>query len=108
MIRIITLKEITAGYALAGISLCLGFYFSIKVGDEHGGAFLKIFYLLAALIVLNFTFAWGRLRGFAATRNDGSLALGHVVRNLVMSAIVWMGVLFIFAPLMMLVFRLTR
>lgn len=108
MNRIVTLKEIAAGYALAGLCLCLGFYFSIKVGDEHGGSFLKIFYLLAALIVLNFTFAWGRRRGFAARRDDGSIAVGHVVQNLVMSVIVWMGVSFIFAPPALFAFRLAR
>jgi hypothetical protein len=108
MNRIITLKEITAGYALAGIALCLGFYFSIKVGGEDGGAFLKMFYLLAVLIVLNFTFAWGRLRGFPARRKDGSIAVDHVVRNLVMSVIVWIGVMFFFAPIMMFVLRITR
>jgi len=108
MSRSITHKEITAGYTLAGVTLCLGIYFSLKVGDEYGGAFLKIFNLLAALIILNFTFAWGRLRGFAARREDGCIALGHVVRNLVMSVIVWMGVVFGFAPLAMSVFRLNR
>jgi hypothetical protein len=108
MNRTITPKEITAGYALAGICLCLGLYFSIKVGDEHGGAFLKLFYLVAALIVLNFTFAWGRLRGFAARREDGSFIVGHVLRNLVMSVIVWIGVSLAIAPITMFVFRLTR
>jgi hypothetical protein len=108
MSRIITLKEITAGYVLAGVTLCLGFYFSLKVGDEYGGAFLKIFNLLAALVILNFPFAGGRWRGFAVRREDGSIALGHVVRNLVMSVIVWMGVVFISAPLAMPVFRFNR
>ena len=108
MNRTITPKEIAAGYAVAGICLCLGVYFSIKVGDVDRGALLKIFSLLAALIVLNFTFAWGRLRGFAARREDGSIAFGNVLRNLVMSVIVWFAVVFVFAPLFLFAFRLAR
>lgn len=108
MNRTITLREITAGYSLAGICLCLGLYFSIKVGAEHGGTFLKFFYLVAVLIALNFTFAWGRLRGFAGTREDGSIAAGHVARNLVMSVIVWIVVSFAIAPITMFVFGLAR
>ena len=108
MNRTVTLKEIAGGYALAGITLCLGVYLGIKAGKEDGGIFLKSFYVLAVLITLNFTFAWGRLRGFAARREDGSIAVAHVVRNLVMSGIVWMCLIFLFAPLAMLAFRLAR
>jgi hypothetical protein len=108
MNRTITFKEITAGYALAGICFCLGLYFSLKVGDEHGGAFLKLFYLVGALIVLKFTFAWGRMRGFAARREDGSFIVSHVLRNLVMSAIVWMGVSLAIAPFAMFIFQQAR
>lgn len=106
--RNITPKEIAAGYGFAGIVLCLGIYFSLKAGDEGGGALLRIFDLLAALIVLNFTFAWGRLRGFPARRKDGSIAAGHILRNLVMSVIMGMGVLVFFTPIIMFVFRLAR
>ena len=108
MNRITTLKEIAAGYALAGITLCLGIYLGIKMGDEPGSTFTKVFYWLAVLIVMNFTFACGRIRGFSAKREDGSIAFGHVIRNLVMSAIVWVGVSLTFAPLAMIAFRLAR
>jgi hypothetical protein len=103
-----THKEIAAGYLLAGVTLCLGFYFGIKAEGEIGTMFVRGFYLLAVLIVLKFTFAWGRSRGFAARREDGSIAISHVLRNLVMAAIVFAVLSFLFAPLMMITFKLTR
>ena len=101
-------KEIACGFALAGITLCLGVYFSVKAGDEGGTSLMRLFYFVAIFIVLKFTFAWGRRRGFPAKRDDGSIAISHVLRNLVMAAIVWSVLLLVFAPLVMLAFQLTR
>lgn len=103
-----TPKEIAGGFALAGITLCLGVFFSVKAGDQGGTAVMRLFYLVAILTVLKFTFAWGRLRGFPARREDGSIALSHVFRNLVMAAIVWGVLLLAFSPLVMLAFKLAQ
>lgn len=103
-----TPKEIAGGFALAGITLCLGVYFSVKAGDEGGTSLMRLFYFVAVFIVLKFTFAWGHRRGFPAKREDGSIAISHVLRNLVMAAIVWSVLLLVFAPLVMLAFQLTR
>jgi hypothetical protein len=104
----ITHKEIATGYLVAGVTLCLGFYFGIKAEGDAGTMLVRVFYLLAVLIVLKFTFAWGRSRGFAARREDGRIALSHVLRNLVMAAIVMAALSFLFAPVMMLMFKITR
>ncbi len=104
----ITPKEIVAGFAVAGVTLCLGIYFSMKAGGDTGTLLIRVFYVLAALIVLKFTFAWGCMRGFPTRRQDGSIAVSHLMRNLVMSAIVWCALLFLFAPVVMLTFKLTR
>ena len=52
MNAIVTRKEILAGFAVAGITLCLGFYFCMTAGGEAGTALMRIFSLLAVLIVL--------------------------------------------------------
>jgi hypothetical protein len=101
-------KEIAAGYLVAGVTLCLGIYFGMNIEGNIGTMLVRGFYLLAVLIVLKFTFAWGRIRGFAARREDGSIAVSHVLRNLVMAGIVSAVLLFLLAPFMMLVFKLTR
>jgi hypothetical protein len=104
----VTHKEIAAGYLLAGVILCLGFYFGAKIEGDAGSMFLRGFYLFAALIVLKYTFAWGRNRGFPVRRDDGSIAISHIVRSLVMAAIVWLLLSFLFAPLTMVAFKLGR
>jgi hypothetical protein len=60
--RLVTGNEIVGGYALAGITLCLGVYFSTLVGP--GDAWLAVsrpFSILAALIVLKCTFRLGTI-----------------------------------------------
>ncbi len=103
-----TPKEIAGGFALAGVTLCLGVYSSVKAGGDGGAALMQLFYIVAILIVLKFTFAWGRRRGFPAKNEDGSIAISHVLRNVVMAAIVWGVLLFVFAPLIMFAFQLAR
>ena len=103
-----TAKEIAAGFALAGITLCLGTFFAVKAGDEGGTALLRLFYIVSVFIVLKFTFAWGRCRGSPAKNEDGSIAISHVLRNLVMAAIVWGMLLLVFAPLVTVALNLTR
>lgn len=66
---------------------------------------MRLFYVAAVLIVLKFTFAWGRNRGFPMTKEDGSIVISHLLRNLVMTAAVWIVLLFIFAPMVMLASR---
>ncbi|MEN9663064.1 MAG: hypothetical protein RL324_2013 [Verrucomicrobiota bacterium] len=109
MNRAVTPKEITAGYALAVITLCLGLYLGIKVGREDvGSLFLKGFYLMALLIVLKYTFSWGHQRGFPVADSDGRMSITNVLRNLVMTAIVWGLLLLVSAPLAMLAVRLAQ
>ncbi len=103
-----TPKEIATGFALAGFTLCLGTFLATKAGDMGGTALMRISYALAVLIVLKFTFAWGRYRGFPARARDGSIAISNVVRNLVMAAIVWAMLLLFVAPLVLLSFNLAR
>jgi hypothetical protein len=104
-----TSKEIAAGFALAGLTMCLGVYFSVKAGDGAGGrSLIQLFNAVAVLIVLKVTFAWGRLRGFPARQDDGHIAFSNVLRNLVMAAIMFGVILFAFAPLVLVAFRLAR
>jgi hypothetical protein len=104
----VTPTEIASGFACAVATLCLGLYLSVKAGGEAGTLLIRIFYILAVLIVLRFTFAWGQIRGFPLRGHDGGIALSHVLRNLVMAAIVWVVLLFISAPLMSLAFDFAR
>jgi hypothetical protein len=108
MSQSITFKEIAAGYAVAGITLCLGLYLGMKVRGDAGCLFITGSYLLAVFIILNFTFAWGRLRGFAAKKDDGGIAVSHIIRNLVMAALVWVMFSFFIWPFAMLVVMLAR
>jgi hypothetical protein len=109
MNRILTFREIGVGYAIAGITLCLGLYFGIKIGNgDPSGLILKSSYLLAVLIVLKFTFAWGRLRGFSPRNEDGSISVSHMLRNLVMAVLVWVMLSALFAPFLLLAVKLAR
>jgi hypothetical protein len=103
-----TSKEIAGGFVLAGVTLCLGVYFGLKVEGEGGTALLRLFYLLSIAIVLKVTFAWGRQRGFPARLADGTIALGHVLRSLTMAVIVWGVLVLVFAPFFLLAFKLAR
>lgn len=103
-----TPKEIAVGFALAGLTLCLGTFLAIKAGDVGGTALLRIFYIVAVLIVLKFTFAWGQYRGFPARREDGSIVISHVLWSFVMALIVWAVLLLLFAPLVMVAFTLAK
>lgn len=105
----ITPKEIIAGFALASGTLCLGFYLGVKVGGDVGGTLLmRGFSLLAVGIVLKYTFALGRLRGFPARRADASIDGVNLVRNLVASAIVFFCVVFLSGPFIAAVIRPAR
>ena len=68
---IITRKEMVAGLALAAVTLCAGFYFSMLAGGEGGTVLLRTFGLIACAIVLKYTFALGRARGFPARDEEG-------------------------------------
>lgn len=103
-----TPKEIAAGFALAGLTLCLGVYFSMKAGEAGGTSIIRLFHAVAVLVVLRVTFAWGRRRGFPARKEDGHIVISNVLRNLVMAAIMWGVLLLAFAPLMMMAFQLAR
>lgn len=103
-----TPKQIVGGFALAAATLCVGVYLSTTAGDLGGTALMRLFYAIAVLIVLKLTFAWGRLRGFPAIRDDGRWALGHIVRNLVMAALLWCMLLIVSAPFVMVAFKLAR
>ena len=103
-----TSKQIVAGFGLAVVTLCLGVYFSIRAGEVGGTAVFRLFCAVAVLIVLRVTFAWGRLRGFPATREDGSWALANIVRNLVMSAIVGVVLLAVSSHFIITVFKFAR
>lgn len=101
-------KEILGGYALATATLCVGFYLVTEHGDlglspapfENTGAIvIRSFMLLAAAIVLKFTLDWGRLRGFAVGRADGTINLTNLARNLVVAVIVFGGIFFVSAPI---------
>jgi hypothetical protein len=105
----VTYKEIAGGYILAVATLCLGVFLGTKVQGTEAGSFIpRGFTLLAVFIVLKYTFAWGQLRGFAAKRADGRIDLDHVVRNLAMSALVWVMLTILFGPLFSISFQLAR
>jgi hypothetical protein len=102
-----TTRGIALGYLLAGLTLCLGVFLGTKAG-ENGGQFLKGFYWLSVLIVIKVTFDWGRLRGYSWIRENGTLAVSHIVRCVVMCLLAWVSLLLIFAPLTMAAFKLAR
>jgi hypothetical protein len=101
-------KDIAGGYFVAAAILCLGYYFGMQVEGSAGTMLVRGFYVLAGLVVLKVTFAWGRIRGFAAKGDDDRIVFSHVLRILVMAAIVSAALLLLTAPMMMLAFKLTR
>ncbi|HVZ64332.1 MAG TPA: hypothetical protein VG936_07160 [Lacunisphaera sp.] len=92
-------KEIVAGYAIAAIALAAGPVLGLAAGDPAFTIFVRGFGLLALGIVLKYTFALGRLRGFAAHRADGALDLTNSLRCLVASMIVMFALAWLAAAL---------
>ena len=101
-------RKIAVNFVLAGAIACLGFHLSMRLPGEAGTTLIRVAYLAAALVVLRFTFGWGRVRGFPAYRADGGLALDHILRNLVMAAILCGLLLLVCAPFMLLLSALAR
>ena len=105
MNRDITPKEIAAGFACAAATLFAGFYFSMRFGSEEigrqdiGTMFWRGFGLIAGAIILKYTFALGRLRGFAVERADGTIDLDNFIRTLVASALVFFCAVALCMPL---------
>jgi hypothetical protein len=109
MDRTINGKEIAAGFAVAAATLCLGFYLSVLVRREDVSTlFLRGFGLLAIGIVLKYTFALGRLRGFPVRREDSSIDVSNLLRNLVAAAIVLFCVVFLSGPFIAASIRFAR
>jgi hypothetical protein len=109
MNQITSRKEIIGGYALAGVTLCLGVYLGTKIDIGAAGSLvIRTFSVIAALTVLKFTFEWGRLRGFSVGREGGGIAVGNLVRNLMMSAIVFVVITVLFGPLILFAFQIAR
>lgn len=69
---------------------------------------VKAFYYGAVGIVAWSTFRWGGVRGFPAVMEDGSILLSNVIRNLVMTAIMWVVMVLVVAPLVAAAFNLGR
>lgn len=111
MPQIAPMKIILGGYAVAGFTLILGFFLSLKVSPvlvgsiDVGTLYLRAFYLLALAIVFNFTLAWGRMRGFPLRLADGSFSFMHLLRISVMTAIVWFAVCFLSGPVALFLTR---
>lgn len=103
-----TRGEIATGYAAAIVTLCLGVSTSVMIGGEGGTQVIRASYILAGLIVVRVTFAWGRIRGFPLQSDGGGIAISHVIRNLTMAAIACVVLLFIAAPFMSLAFELAQ
>lgn len=100
-------KEIVAGYAFAAATLCFGFCVATAYAgpgaspaliDNASTLVLRVFMAIAAAIVLNFTFAWGRLRGFGVGRADGTINVTNLARNVVVAIIVFFGIFAMSAP----------
>ena len=101
-------KEIAAGYALAILTFCLGTFFATKLHGGESTAVFRFFFVVGALIVARFTFAWGRLRGFAAMNPDGHVCFSNVQRNIVMTGLMLFVLLFVASPALMISFQLAR
>ena len=108
MTPMVSAKTIAGGYFVAGVTLCLGYYFGGQVEGSAGILLVRIFCVLAGLIVLKVTFAWGRVRGFAARGEDNHIVVSHVLRILVMAAIVSAVLVLVTAPIMLAGFKLGR
>ncbi|HVU22994.1 MAG TPA: hypothetical protein VHE13_02645 [Opitutus sp.] len=92
-------KEIIGGYAVAGATMLLGMYLGLRMNDGHADVFvMRTFTLIAALVVLKYTFAWGRHRGFPVRRVDGTISLENLLSNLIAAVVVFFGLILMGAP----------
>jgi hypothetical protein len=99
MSQVASEKEILGGYAVAGATMLAGVYLGLRMDGGHAGVLVtRIFTIIAALVVLKYTFEWGRRRGFPVGRADGSIAAGNLLRNLVAAAVVFFGLILLSAP----------
>jgi hypothetical protein len=94
-------KEIAAGLLLAAITLCAGTYFAVAAGEVAFTNLVRLFTVVAFGIVLKYTFAMGRRRGFAVRKEDGSFDVSNLLRNLVASVLVMLGVAWVSSPVIM-------
>jgi len=98
----ITRKELAAGFALAGVCLCAGAYFSVRIPQAFASTtVLRLFILTACAIILKYTFAVGRARGFPVRRGDASLDFTNLLRNLAASVIAFGCLIFVSAPVIL-------
>jgi hypothetical protein len=98
----ITRKELAAGFALSGACLCAGAYFSVRIPQELASTtVMRLFTLIACAIILKYTFAVGRSRGFPVRREDASIDFSNLLRNLVASAIVFLCLILVSGPIVM-------
>lgn len=101
-------KDVIGGFFLAAVTLCFAGYLGAKLDGSVGGLLVKAFYYGSLVIVAWSTFRWGGIRGFLTVREDGSVSLSNLIRNLVMTAIIWLVLLVVVAPLFAVAFRLGR
>ncbi len=91
-------RSIVAGYGAAYALMLLAYVFAFVIKGGAGESVTRLPYYSALALVIYFTFVWGRLRGFPFLSEDGHLVLSHIIRNLTMSAIVWIALIFVSAP----------
>lgn len=109
MNRTINPKEIIGGYAIAAATLCLGYYLSVKIAQEAVATLLfRGLGVLAVALILKYTFAWGRLRGFAVKRKDGGIDGLNLCRTLVAAAIVLVCVVLLSGPVILALVKSAR
>ena len=100
MNRTSTSRQILGGYALAGLTLALGWLVARKVGaveptgSDVGTMLQRIFNCLALAIVFQVTAGWGYRRGYVMQGEDGRIRYDHLLRVIVMTGIVWLLVRF--------------
>jgi hypothetical protein len=104
-------REILASYLLAAVTIVLGFFLYLRLGSAAGPAgsiILRGSYFVALGIVFHGTVVWGHRRGYYLQREDGRINYTHLLRVLVMTGIVWLGVCFCSGPVLMAVFQFSR
>lgn len=92
-------KVIVGGYAIAVVALVAGPVLGMAAGDPAFTIIVRAFALVALGIVLKYTFALGRLRGFSARRADGALDFTNILRCLVAAGIVMFALAWLAAAL---------
>lgn len=105
--------ELFAALALAVGTICLGVYLSFAVGTvapvaDVGTFLMRLCTLVAVLIVMKYTFAVGRARGFPIRRADGRLHGENLLRNLVASVLAFFCVGLLSTPFLGAVFAAMR